>query len=140
MCKVQCETGAYISDHCSVTLNIEAEKDDVYRKTITSRNSKNMNIDQFQNELKFNTEVNDLESLVSDFNNVVRNTLDLVAPVKTRTFTTRKSKDWFTEDLRTRRARVRRKERLFRRFRRQELWEDLKRERNNSRKYLFCLF
>ncbi|KAK6189788.1 hypothetical protein SNE40_001781 [Patella caerulea] len=130
--KVQnCETGAFISDHCSVSITLEAEKDNMRRKTITNRNYKKLDANALNEMLVFDCNTEDLQSLVSDFNSVVKQSLDVLVPEKTRTITIRQNKDWFTDELREWRSRVRRRERIYRHYREDHQWTALKKVRNS---------
>ena len=126
-----CQTGSYISDHCSVTITLEAEKDNIQRKTITNRNYKRLDREKFMESLDFKTDTDDIETLENGFDSVVKNSLDKLAPVRTRTITVRQNKDWFTDELRHLRSCVRRRERIFRKYKEDHQWIALKKTRNS---------
>ncbi|KAK6171865.1 hypothetical protein SNE40_018289 [Patella caerulea] len=101
------------------------------RKTITNRNYKKLDVNALSEMLVFDANIEDLESLASDLNSVVKQSLDVLVPEKTRTITIRQNKDWFTDELREWRSRVRRRERIYRHYREDHQWTALKKVRNN---------
>ena len=93
--------------------NISIPKDDITRKEITYRKLKSINYTDLAEEMHLdsflleNLEYNDL---VMKFENNMKDVLNAIAPEVTKMITVRHQNPWFTEELRTQKKNVRRRE------------------------------
>ena len=112
-----CALGCYISDHSSIICELNILIENVQRVTKTTRNLKSMDQDvlcrllecNIAHEISVNTKIEKLE-------NIIRITIDQLAPAKTVTKTIRYQNTWFTDELRDQRQKVRRRERIWKKY------------------------
>ena len=99
---LKCQTGAYLSDHCSIMTQVAMERMDIEKQTITYRKVNKIDIDCMSDEIKSDLEglqPLNLNKMVRNLNSILANSLDKHAAEKTKTILTRKKNPWFTDSL-----------------------------------------
>ena len=110
-----CKPIAYISDHQIVAGNISIPKDDIARKEITYRKLKSINYTDLAEEMHLHSLLENLEcnDLVNKFENNMKDALNTVALEVAKMITVRHKNLWFTEELKTLKKIVRRREKYI---------------------------
>lgn len=106
-------TDTLISDHFPVTFNIDVQKPSPRKRTVTSRDTKRIDINQFKKDilsLTFNSE----NDLASSYRYELSHLLDKHAPLSTRQVTDRPSAPWLTTEIKAARRKQRQAERRWR--------------------------
>lgn len=134
-----CQTQSFISDHCLVTADINIQRGDIERCTITSRNYKDFQLSQFRNDLKFKwSENSTLDELVQEYKSTAESCMNKHAPKVTKRVTKRKSELWYNEQIREQKRTVRRRERVWRRYAEDHQWKAYTIERNRLNRMIFA--
>lgn len=85
---------------------------------MTSRNFKNMNIDNFKNDLNYPSEnvlrTSPVNDLVNIYNDCVRDAIDKHAPIRTKEFILRPNTQWYSTELLQTKREKRKPERTWR--------------------------
>ena len=81
-----------------------------------------------------NLEYNDL---VKKFDNNMKDALNIFAPEVTKTITVRHQNPWFTDDLRTQKKIVRRRERIYKKYGQHHQWQALKGEMTKYKRMIW---
>ena len=111
-----CKPIAYISDHQIMAGNISIPKDDITRKEITYRKLKSINYTDLAEEMHLDSlllENLEYTDLVRKFENNMKDALNTIAPEVTKMITVRHQNPWFTEELRTQKKIVTRRETIY---------------------------
>ena len=93
-----------ISDHKALCFQLNFQKPLNERKSVVSRRLRNFDFESF-NEMIISSgllaDASDLplEMLVDRYDNVLRDTMDILAPVKSRTIVLRPNPPWYNEDI-----------------------------------------
>ena len=93
-----------ISDHKALCFQLNFQKPLNERKSVVSRRLRNFDFESF-NEMIISSgllaDASDLplEMLVDRYDNVLRDTMDILAPVKSRTIVPRPNPPWYNEDI-----------------------------------------
>ena len=93
-----------ISDHKAICFQLNLQKPLNERKSVVSRRLRNFDFESF-NEMIISSgllaDASDLplEMLVDRYDNVLRDTMDILAPVKSRTIVLRPNAPWYNEDI-----------------------------------------
>ena len=93
-----------ISDHKAICFQLNLQKPLNERKSVVSRRLRNFDFEAF-NEMIISSgllaDVSDLslELMVDRYDNVLRDTMDILAPVKSRTIVLRPNAPWYNEDI-----------------------------------------
>lgn len=110
----KCETGRFISDHCSVNIVTSLLKENITRKSISYRKLNDINMSAFEHDIRSSSLGNpgdSLESLVSKLEDQLRTVLDAHTPLKTREITIRTKYLWFNDNIKQQKGVVHKKER-----------------------------
>ena len=114
--KIQkCTQDDFILDHCIVKCNLNVKRPDITRKVISYHKLKDINIQHMINSLSV-TYVDDLDGLVEWFDKALSKALDDVAPIQTKQQTVRKSIPWITDEVKECKQFMRRREKIWRRY------------------------
>ena len=85
---VTCRQGPFLSDHCSIELEVAIPKPTLKRQTITLHNIKDVVIEDLVKELDLGTtEGDDINDLVNQLENKCKTALDTLAPETTKCVT-----------------------------------------------------
>lgn len=110
--------GVSYSDHKGINTVLCISKPPKQRKTVTSRNFKNMNIDNFKNDLNYPSEnvlrTSPVNDLVNIYNDCVRDAIDKHAPIRTKEFILRPNTQWYSTELLQTKREKRKPERTWR--------------------------
>ena len=82
---LKCQTGPYLSDHCSIMTQVAVERMDIEKQTITYRKVNKIDTDHMSDEIKSDLEGLqhlDLNKMVRNLNSILANSLDKHAPEK----------------------------------------------------------
>ena len=93
-----------ISDHKAICFQLNLQKSLNERKSVLSRGPRNFDFESFNKMIISSgllTDASDLpvEFLVDRYDNVLRDTMDILAPVKSRTIVLRPNPPWYNEDI-----------------------------------------
>ena len=126
-----CALGCYISDHSSIICELNIPKENFQRVTKTTRNLKSIDQDVLCRLLECNiADETSVNTKVEKLENIIRIAIDQLAPAKTVTKTIRYQNAWFTDELRYQRRKVRRRERIWKKYKEEHHWSALKVEKN----------
>jgi len=109
-----------VFDHYAVLFNMSLRKPSNERKTVVSRRLKNFDCVGFCDMLEGSSLYDDrnatpnLDSLVNNYDVVLRETLDKLAPAKSRTLVVRPDALWYNDDIADQKRKRRRLERKWR--------------------------
>ena len=85
---VTCRQGPFLSDHCSIELEVAIPKPELKRQTITSCNIKDIVIEDLVKELHLGTvDGENINDLINQLDNKCKTTLDTLAPETTKCVT-----------------------------------------------------
>ena len=85
---VTCRQGPFLSDHCSIELEVAIPKPALKRQTITSHNIKDIVIEDLVKELDLGTiDGENINDLVNQLDNKCKTALDTLAPETTKCVT-----------------------------------------------------
>ena len=105
------------SDHAAVMMTVEISKPDCTRLSITSRNLRNINLEDFRHDIEMSPLTTDpctnLDDLVDQYDNTLRSLMDKHVPETTRTITLRPHTPWYSDILRSSKRVKRRHERKW---------------------------
>ena len=105
----------FISDHCIVKYNHNVKRPDITRKVLSYHKLKDINIQHMINSVSLNCD-DDLDGLVEQFDKALSKALDEVAPIQTKLQTVWKSIPWFTDEVKECKQFMRRREKIWRRY------------------------
>ena len=91
-----------ISDHKAITFNLTLSKPPNIRKTVTSRALKNLDVEAFINAVNMGDLLDDnlcLASTVSRYEQVLEDTLNQMAPIRSRLITIRNNAPWYSDEI-----------------------------------------
>ncbi|CAG2199519.1 unnamed protein product [Mytilus edulis] len=115
---VSCEAGPFLSDHCAVKVTTRVQKENIVSKSISFRNFKNMNKQNFSEDLqKLSLDSDNVETFVGEFENTIESLLNTHAPMQEKTQICRAPKPWFNETIMSLKRLMRKSERLWRKHR-----------------------
>ena len=110
-----------LSDHLAVHCNLKLKKPRAERKEIKYRKLNSIDMKSLHNHLKEYTQsqdtVNDLSSLVENYESELTRIMDIHAPVKTRKITLRPSAPWYDDKIDEEKRKRRKLERRWRKSR-----------------------
>lgn len=109
----------FISDHKAICFTLELDKIPNERRKVVSRRLKNFEFETFNDMISSSGLLDDktsdsLESLVDKYDIVLRETLDKLAPLKSRTIVIRPNAPWYNEDIAAAKRERRKLERKWR--------------------------
>ena len=126
----ECTNRDFVSDHCIIHSVLEIPKDNITQKTITYRKYADIDRTVFAADLQFeHSGIENVNDLVSKFEETARAALDQHAPERTKTVTVRGKNPWFTLEVKQQKSTVRKHERLWRKSRSEHHWKVLQTER-----------
>ena len=97
-----------------------------------------MDSEAFAQDLDFKDLENesDLISLITKFEGILKINLDKHTPEKTKRITVRDTKSWFTESIREQKKIMRRREKIWRKYKQDSIWRAFDAERVKYRSML----
>lgn len=128
---LSCQPGPFLSDHCAVKIETNVKKETITSKTVTFRDFKNMDETAFAKDLKaISIQCENVDMCVDQFENEIQNVLDTHAPFKQKTKICRAPKPWFTSNILQLKRKLRKSERLWKKYKKPEQYEAFKSARN----------
>ena len=128
---VTCRQGPFLSDHCSIELELAIPKPALKRQTITLHNIKDVVIEGLVKELDLGSiEGQDINDLVNQLENKCKIALDTLALEKTKCVTIRQKKCWLTKEVLDQKKMVRRREKIWQKYKTDGTWRALIEHRN----------
>ena len=98
--KENCFTGPLLSDQNMVESITTILRENLDHKQIIFCKLKNINTEELTKELSLNENISDvLNTLIQEFDNKSKVALDRVAPLKTKSISTRHTNPWFDDKL-----------------------------------------
>ena len=91
-----------ISDHKAITFNLTLNKPPIIRKTIISRALKNLDVEAFTDAVNLGGLLDDnlcLASAISRYEHVLEDTLNQMAPIRSRLITIRNNAPWYSDEI-----------------------------------------
>ena len=126
-----CRPCFFLSDHRLIAVCTSIQRNDIERRSVTSRCFKNFNLEEFKIYLQFSyTEDNTLEELIQEYQTVSEQCMDKHAPKVTKRFTKRKQELWYNERIIEQKRLVRRRERMWLKYAEDHQWIAYTTERN----------
>ena len=129
----------FISDHRAVICYLKCQKERP-KKPVHSVRRWNKELDQLYNDLSKidlpNEESTSIDTLVEHFEDKLKLCLDKHAPLEQKEYVSRRKFPWYNEEIRTQKQKVRRRERIWKRYKTTDTLKALKIERN---KYKYML-
>ena len=134
---LKCTPGPFISDRCAVNITLSVPKTNIIRMTTQTCNLKDIDLDSFIKDIGIEDILtSNLEDMVEVFNKKLTTTLDYYAPEKTKRITKRETTPWFTDEVKSMKKQLRRKEQIWHKQRTPQLWFLLKQMRNEYNRLL----
>ena len=114
--------------------NYQIRREDIQRKTVKYRKLTNIDTEEMARHIKaaFRSEGN-LDDRVRNFNNALASSLDVVAPVQTKQIIIQRTVPWYTDEARDLKKCMRRRETIWRKYRRDDTWLAFKVARSKYR-------
>ena len=108
-----------ISDHLAIHCGLSLKKPDFERKEVTCRKLRSVNIDSFIQDIKnsklmAHLDFDNASDLTDHYDHVLSTLLDQHAPIKKRVVTLRPAAPWYTDEIRSEKAKRRKLERRWR--------------------------
>lgn len=110
--------GPLLSDHFVILGNINWPKQKPTEKTISFRKFKDVPIEKVVKDMNLqdiNFDTEDINVIIQDFENRVENSIDNYAPITTKTFKMRENR-WYNNVLREQKIKMRKKEKIWRKY------------------------
>ncbi len=134
-----CIALSFMSDHRLIAASISLRRQDIERRSVTSKCYKNFDLTEFQNDLEFNYSDEDtLEDLVHEYKLKAEKCLDKHAPKVTKRVTKRKMELWYNERITEQKRLVRRRERVWLKYVEEHQWKAFTIERNRLNRMIFA--
>ena len=116
--------GPYLSDHCTVETVLTQHREDMLRKSVTNRKLQNIDQQQFITDLRLQdlNLMQQLDELVNAFEDQIQKALDKHAPERTKVITIRNTNPWFTSKVKDKKRAVRRREKIWQKYKCPEHW------------------
>ena len=135
---IRCNQSMFMSDHNSIQCILNIPKENCARKEITYMKLKDVDLSQLVKDISLEEiKTENLDEMVGMLEEKFSPTLDNQAPEATKVITERKKKPWFGDDLKQQKRIVRRREKVYRKYRLESCWIALNMERKKYRKMLF---
>ena len=129
----------FVSDHCLIKVELDIKRNEIEKRLVTTRNFKNFDQDDFNNDLVFQwNDNNTLDELVQEYKKVTELTMDKHAPTITRRVTVTKCELWYNDRIREQKKKVRRRERVWRKYVEDHQWKTYTEERNRFNRMIFA--
>ena len=130
------KVGFYILYMFPIRLN-KLCNDQVSKQKVSYRKLKTIDIDKFILDCNLNDiNTTDLDKVVEHFHKNLSNSLNLNTPIKTKLVTIHHRVPWFTEGICEQKRVVRRYEKLWRKYRTNDMWKAFKIEKSRYQQQL----
>ena len=123
----------FVSNHNSIQCVLDIPKENCAQNEITYRKLKDVDISQLVKDMSLEEiKTEKLDEMVVMLEENFLTALNTQAPEITKDITERKKKPWFGDDLKRQKRGVRRREKVFRRYRLKSCWTAFDMERKNT--------
>ena len=112
----------YVSDHAVVLCETLLKRDDVTRKQITYRIMDNVNYGHLADDVVLDPMLDDFDLVVENFHCSLKEAFNKHTPAHTKSVSLRRKVPWFTDDVRDAKRQMRRWERIWHKYKSEELW------------------
>ena len=113
------------------------KREDIQRKTVTYRKLADIDTEEMAKCIKVTSgSEGNLAERVKDFNNALTSSLNAVAPLQTKQITIQRMVPWFTDGARDLKKSMRRREAIWRKYKRDDTWIAFKVARSKYRSEL----
>ena len=136
-------SGQFLSDHCTILLNLSAVTEKWQMERVTYRNFKKVDIDKFyqdaeidkllQESSEYETNNINFDDFLSKCNTKFKEAMDKNAPEKTKRRQVRINRNWYNEELHSQKQTVRHREKIWRKYHQDHQWTAYKKARNKYR-------
>ena len=134
---VGCSKDMFVSDHSSIICILDIPKENCTRKEITFRKLRDVDRIQLVKDMSLEEIKTDkLDDMVEQLERSLAAAIDKQAPEITKVITDRKKKPWFGDKLKEQKRIVRRREKIYRRYRLESCWTAFDMERRKYRRML----
>ena len=138
---VKCRSGLFVSDHCIVICDMALAKPEIKCRQITYQDLDSLDPEVMASVIKLDDTLldaspPDLESWVTQFEESLSSALDKYAPAQTKMILERSKVPWFTKRVKEFKQKMRHREKLWRKYKRKDLWLAFKVARQDYHKSL----
>ena len=125
---IQTFKGSYVSSHRAIVSEVSIGIQHITGKTVTFRNLKQINVEEFESTLDLGNIKNmrDLEVVNRIYEEELSRVLNHLAPEKTKFITMKEKRSWFDEDMAILRRVLRKSEKIWMRIRSEDSWSAYK--------------
>ena len=134
-----CREGPVLSDHTAVICGTNIQRENVARKEVSYRKINKIDLDELSHDIKFDASYynnNTIDELVFTLGKTLKETLDKHEPEVHRIGTVRQNIPWFNQQVLGQKRIVRRRERIWKKYKQQHQWKALSDERKKYRSIL----
>ena len=118
-----CIPDSYISDHCNVLCKLTLKREDIQKKPVTYRKCTDIDTEEMAKHIKVTSgSEGNLHERVKDFYNALTSSFNAVAPLQTKQITICRTVPWFMDDARDLKKYMRRREAIWRKYKRDDTW------------------
>ena len=134
---LKCVPVKFISNHCAVIRYLKCHKSERPKKQVQSPRRWNKELDQLYNDLSQidlpNEESTSIDTLVEHFEDKLKLCLDKHPLLEQKEYVSRRKFPWYNEEIRTQKQKVRRRERIWKRYKTPDTLKALRVERNKCK-------
>ena len=134
---ISCKPTKFVSDHALVLCETSLKRDDVTRKQITYRIMDDVNYEHMADDVVLDPMLDDFDLVVENFHHSLKDAFDKHIPAHTKSVSLRRKVPWFTDDVRDAKRQMRRRERLWHKYKSDELWTAFRVARSHYKKMLY---
>ena len=134
-----CREGPILSDHTAVICGTNIQRENVVRKEVSYRKINKIDLDELSQDIKFGPSYynsNTIDALVFALDKTLKEALDKHAPEVQRIVTVRQKTPWFNQQVLEQKRIVRKRERIWKKYKQQHQWKALLDERKKYRSIL----
>ena len=129
-----CTPGPIFSDHTAIEIVVTQPIQYIQKRLIKYRKLMDININQLTNDLEVSNIINGpIDDMVDELESKLLQALDKHAPEKTKMVTVRHRLPWYTDEIKEQKRRIRRRERVWQKYKLESNWIALKEERTRYR-------
>ena len=134
-----CREGPVLSDHTAVICGTNIQRENVTGKEVSYRKINKIDLDELSQDIKFDPSYynnNTIDELVFALDKTLKEALDKHAPEVQRIITVRQKTPWFNQQVLEQKMIVRKRERIWKKYKQQHQWKALSDERKKYRSIL----
>ena len=134
-----CREGPMLSDHTAVICGTKIQRENVARKEVSYMKIKKIDLYELSQDIKFDASYynnNTIDELMFTLDKTLKEALDKHAPEVCRIVTVRQKTPWFNQQVLEQKRIVRKRERIWKKYKQQHQWKALSDERKKYRSIL----